>query len=140
MKFLCLIGIKIFFYFRLDDVIIGAPLFSDYSTDGSYETGRVYIFYQNRQVSFEAVLLSCVIVKNQRVIVLFAALRSQLSCKPVLVIPDWLYPFRCTFQMATMLLTLWTWHWPFDLRCVKGLGDGVSQTDFVFNILNVPKS
>lgn len=36
----------------LDDIIIGAPLFSDYSTDNSYETGRVYIFYQDSKRGF----------------------------------------------------------------------------------------
>ncbi|XP_052821061.1 integrin alpha-8-like isoform X1 [Mya arenaria] len=36
----------------LDDVIVGAPLFSDYSTDNTYETGRVYIFYQDAKRSF----------------------------------------------------------------------------------------
>lgn len=123
-------------------MIIGAPLFSDYSTDGSYETGRVYIFYQNRQVSFEAVLVSCVIVKNQRVAVHIAALTSLLSGKPVFVIPDWLHPSRhgLPFQVTTMLQTFWTLHWPFDLRCVNRVRDGVSQTDFVFNIFVVPKS
>ncbi|XP_052258576.1 integrin alpha-8-like isoform X2 [Dreissena polymorpha] len=30
----------------LHDVIVGAPLFSDFSTDNTFETGRVYIFYQ----------------------------------------------------------------------------------------------
>ena len=34
----------------LDDVIVGAPLFSDFGTDNTYETGRVYIYYQNSKV------------------------------------------------------------------------------------------
>ena len=41
----------------LDDVIIGAPLHTNYAnTDGKYEMGRVYIFYQSRSRSdsFEA--------------------------------------------------------------------------------------
>ncbi|XP_053374403.1 integrin alpha-8-like isoform X2 [Mercenaria mercenaria] len=35
----------------LDDIVVGAPFFSDYSTDNSYETGRVYIFYQSAKVN-----------------------------------------------------------------------------------------
>ena len=35
----------------LDDVIIGAPLHTDFSlTDGRYETGRIYVVYQNKEV------------------------------------------------------------------------------------------
>ena len=35
----------------LDDVIIGAPMHTDFSlTDGRYETGRVYVVYQNKEV------------------------------------------------------------------------------------------
>ncbi|KAL4222463.1 hypothetical protein ACF0H5_018503 [Mactra antiquata] len=36
----------------LDDIIVGAPLFSDFSTDNTYETGRVYIYYQNARRRF----------------------------------------------------------------------------------------
>ena len=37
----------------LDDVIIGAPMHTDFSTtDGRYETGRIYVVYQNAEVSF----------------------------------------------------------------------------------------
>ncbi|XP_060592607.1 integrin alpha-V-like isoform X3 [Ruditapes philippinarum] len=35
----------------LDDIVVGAPFFSDFSTDNSYETGRVYIFYQMAKVN-----------------------------------------------------------------------------------------
>ena len=35
----------------LDDVIIGAPMHTDFSlTDGRYETGRIYVVYQNKEV------------------------------------------------------------------------------------------
>ena len=35
-----------------DDLIVGAPLFTDFSNNlGHYETGRVYIFYQGKEVS-----------------------------------------------------------------------------------------
>ena len=34
----------------LDDVVIGAPLHTDFTGD-KYETGRVYVVYQNAQVS-----------------------------------------------------------------------------------------
>ena len=33
-----------------DDIIVGAPFFSNFGTDNMYETGRVYIFYQNSRV------------------------------------------------------------------------------------------
>jgi len=37
----------------LDDVIIGAPMHTDFSlTDGRYETGRVYVVYQNKEHKF----------------------------------------------------------------------------------------
>ena len=36
-----------------DDVIIGAPMWTDYDVMGKYETGRVYVVYQGAQVYFE---------------------------------------------------------------------------------------
>ncbi|XP_065564582.1 integrin alpha-PS2-like isoform X3 [Artemia franciscana] len=37
----------------LDDIIIGAPLYTDYTnTEGKYETGRVYVMYQNERHKF----------------------------------------------------------------------------------------
>jgi hypothetical protein len=37
----------------LDDVVIGAPLHTDFSLSGGrYETGRVYVVYQNREVRY----------------------------------------------------------------------------------------
>ena len=33
-----------------DDVIIGAPMWTDYDVMGKYETGRVYVVYQGAQV------------------------------------------------------------------------------------------
>jgi len=37
----------------VDDIIIGAPMFTHYgNNEGKYETGRVYIVYSNRPVSF----------------------------------------------------------------------------------------
>ena len=35
----------------LDDVIVGAPMWTNYEIMGKYETGRVYIVYQNAEVS-----------------------------------------------------------------------------------------
>lgn len=36
---------------RLDDIVIGAPLYSDLTTkDGSYEKGRIYVAYQTKKV------------------------------------------------------------------------------------------
>ena len=36
----------------LDDLVIGAPLFTHYElNDGKYETGRVYVIYQGSGVS-----------------------------------------------------------------------------------------
>ncbi|XP_060064928.1 integrin alpha-V-like isoform X2 [Ylistrum balloti] len=37
---------------KLDDIIVGAPFYSDYSSTKSYDTGRVYIYYQNKQRQF----------------------------------------------------------------------------------------
>ena len=37
----------------LDDIAIGAPLHSN--PMDKYETGRVYVVYQNEQVSFDSV-------------------------------------------------------------------------------------
>ncbi|KAK3588064.1 hypothetical protein CHS0354_012112 [Potamilus streckersoni] len=36
----------------LHDIVIGAPLFSDFKSDESFETGRVYIYYQNGKHKF----------------------------------------------------------------------------------------
>ena len=35
-----------------DDIIVGAPFFSSFGTDNMYETGRVYIYYQNSKVRY----------------------------------------------------------------------------------------
>lgn len=38
----------------LDDVIVGAPLYTDLNNnEGKYETGRVYIYYQEPKINFE---------------------------------------------------------------------------------------
>ncbi|KFM62845.1 Integrin alpha-PS2, partial [Stegodyphus mimosarum] len=38
---------------RLDDIVVGAPLFTDLSAkDGSYEKGRIYVVYQTRKHNF----------------------------------------------------------------------------------------
>lgn len=38
---------------RLDDVVVGAPLYSDLTTkDGSYEKGRIYVAYQTKKHNF----------------------------------------------------------------------------------------
>lgn len=36
---------------KLDDLIIGAPMHTEPNNEGKYETGRVYIVYQNKFVS-----------------------------------------------------------------------------------------
>ena len=33
-----------------EDAVIGAPLHTNYDVPGSYETGRIYIVYQNSEV------------------------------------------------------------------------------------------
>ncbi|KAL3831471.1 hypothetical protein ACJMK2_023216 [Sinanodonta woodiana] len=38
----------------MHDVVIGAPLFSDFKSDKSFETGRVYIYYQNGKHKFRS--------------------------------------------------------------------------------------
>ena len=35
----------------LDDVIVGAPMWSNFEVMGKYETGRVYVYYQHFTVS-----------------------------------------------------------------------------------------
>ena len=35
----------------LDDVIVGAPMWANYEVMGKYETGRVYVVYQDQNVS-----------------------------------------------------------------------------------------
>ena len=48
---------------------MGAPLFSDFGTDNMYETGRVYIYYQNSKVGTDNVCCG---------LVSFQCLRSDL--------------------------------------------------------------
>jgi len=36
---------------QLDDVIVGAPMWTNYEIMGKYETGRVYVVYQDGNVS-----------------------------------------------------------------------------------------
>ncbi|KAG5683654.1 hypothetical protein PVAND_012923 [Polypedilum vanderplanki] len=38
---------------KLDDLIIGAPMFTEPNNEGKYETGRVYIVYQNKFNKFK---------------------------------------------------------------------------------------
>ena len=41
-----------YFFYRLDDIIIGAPLYSSpVEKDQSYEKGRIYVALQTRDVS-----------------------------------------------------------------------------------------
>ena len=40
-----------------EDAIIGAPLHTNYDVPGSYETGRVYVVYQNSEVSATSIWL-----------------------------------------------------------------------------------
>ena len=51
-----------------DDVIIGAPMWTNYEIMGKYETGRVYVVYQGEQVTAISVAsklkITSVIVKN----------------------------------------------------------------------------
>lgn len=35
---------------KLDDLIVGAPMYTEKNNEGKYEHGRVYIIYQNRTV------------------------------------------------------------------------------------------
>ena len=39
----------------LDDILIGAPMWTDFTAMGKFETGRVYVVYQDKNVSFEIV-------------------------------------------------------------------------------------
>lgn len=36
---------------KLDDLIVGAPMYTEPNNEGKYEMGRVYIIYQNKYVS-----------------------------------------------------------------------------------------
>ena len=35
----------------LDDILIGSPMYTDYDVMGKFENGRVYVVYQDRNVS-----------------------------------------------------------------------------------------
>ena len=35
----------------LDDILIGAPMWTDFTMMGKFETGRVYVVYQDKNVS-----------------------------------------------------------------------------------------
>ena len=39
----------------LDDILIGAPMWTDFNLMGKFETGRVYVVYQDKNVSSEKV-------------------------------------------------------------------------------------
>ena len=45
----------------LDDVIVGAPMWTNYEVMGKYETGRVYVVYQDQKVNK---ILSCEVVNE----------------------------------------------------------------------------
>lgn len=53
----------------LDDLIIGAPMYTTPNNEGKYENGRIYIMYQGKFVS---TFISCAILcSNLRVIVFY---------------------------------------------------------------------
>ena len=58
-----------------DDVIIGAPMWTNYEIMGKYETGRVYVVYQGEQVTAISVAsklkITSVMVKNLIMIIFF---------------------------------------------------------------------
>lgn len=41
---------------QLDDLIIGAPMYTDPNNEGKFEMGRVYVMFQGKYVSVRAVL------------------------------------------------------------------------------------
>ena len=43
---------KIFshFFTRLKNIVSGAPMWTDHSSMGKFETGRVYVVYQSKEV------------------------------------------------------------------------------------------
>ena len=47
----------------LDDILIGAPMWTDFTLMGAFETGRVYAVYQDKNVSSKACLKR---INNQR--------------------------------------------------------------------------
>ena len=58
----------------LDDVIVGAPMWTNFEIMGKYETGRVYIVYQNAEVCY---LFVCTVNPRLEVdLVLFQILNS----------------------------------------------------------------
>ena len=53
----------------LDDILIGAPMWTDFSLMGKFETGRVYVVYQNKDVSSQ-LFLSIVTLELDKLTVL----------------------------------------------------------------------
>jgi hypothetical protein len=43
----------------LDDVIIGAPMWTNYEVMGKFETGKVFVVYQNQQVDHFIIVFIC---------------------------------------------------------------------------------
>ena len=52
-----------------DDVIIGAPMWTNYEIMGKYETGRVYVVYQGEQVTLISLASKWKIIIKQKLIV-----------------------------------------------------------------------
>ena len=44
----------------LDDILIGAPMWTDFSLMGKFETGRVYVVYQSKDVSVFCLMTSVI--------------------------------------------------------------------------------
>ena len=59
--------------FRLSDVAVGAPFYTDYTAD-AFESGRVYVCYQTAWVSF---ILSLMILRSNKLLYYFF-LKSNL--------------------------------------------------------------
>lgn len=55
---------------KLDDLVVGAPMYTEPNNEGKYEMGRVYIIYQDKYVSC-CFLLFYVKTKSFRYFVLF---------------------------------------------------------------------
>ena len=87
----------------LDDVIVGAPMWTNYEVMGKYETGRVYVVYQDSNVRAVEIKNS---IKSENFSPIFSMpLRSSILWRARITKRDlvWLWPVLATLTWMAEL-------------------------------------
>ena len=68
----------------LDDILIGAPMWTDFTLMGKFETGRVYVVYQDKNVSRIRIVVNKVKSTKTGIAMFFDRISSEWETLQVL--------------------------------------------------------